>query len=331
MNGLKSLVSKMYTKTQLSHTAIEAAANNKALGHLLVSSLRENATLIITVEDIARFKQLPTNLWNAIKHDISRKRIRFRLLPDDQWKTLTDAAIEVLVEEPPQQATEPPIRSDIINYSKSSVVKLRSEARRGELGLKNREEFWKHGLLPLIESTGPKNRSIHLVDQYAFHDVDRIIHSKKGNLKESELLNSGLLWLLTKVNSTNKGLPTNIRVSITAGESPETDAEHIAQLMDEFINRIDIGAITIMANVIKGREIQKTPPGFNARRLFINDYAHFQLSHGMRDFSLHRDLTATSGVFVPCCNSELRSAIDNLKKLEQTNWRIQDGRLTKSS
>jgi hypothetical protein len=319
----KSLDSKLYTKTQISESAINAAAGDRALGHLLIKSLRENATLIMTEQDVARLKKLPTQLWGIIKDDLAHKRTKWRLVPDEQWRAPEDASVEIVVEEPVESRDFGSTRTDIVNYTESAPVKLRSNIRTGVQELTSREQFWLQCLLPLIESTPPAHRKIHLVDQYAFQDVDRIVISKKGKLKESQLLDSGLLWLLSKLNTIGRGLPTKIQVRITAGESQDVDVEGIRSLLERFVNKIDTRNLEVYAHIISGREIPGRPLGFNARRLFVNDSAHFQLSHGMRDYSWPRDETALSGIFVPFSNSSLRSAIDDLRSLEQTTLQIQ--------
>jgi hypothetical protein len=323
MSASKSLDSELYTKTRISESAIKAAAIDRALGHLLVNSLRENANLIVTEEDIARLKRLPTQLWGVIKDDLTHNRMRWRLVPDEQWQAPEDASVEILVEEPVGVTGRGPSRTDIIGYTESEPVRLRSSIRTGHHELTNREQFWSQCLLPLIESTRPAHRKIHLVDQYAFQDVERVVISKKGNLKESQLLDSGLLWLLSKLNIVGRGLSTKIEVRITAGESYDVNVNGIRSLLERFVNKIDTRNLDVYAHIIAGREIPRRPPGFNARRLFLNDNAHFQLSHGMRDYSLPRDETALSGIFVPSSNSSLRVAIDDLKSLRQTTLQIQ--------
>jgi hypothetical protein len=274
-------------------------------------------------EDVARLKKLPTQLWGVIKDDLAHKRTKWRLVPDEQWQAPEDASVEIVVEEPVESSKSGPLRTDILGYTESAPVKLRTNIRTGVHELTSREQFWSQCLLPLIECMSPAHRKIHLVDQYAFQDVDRIVISKKGSLKESQLLDSGLLWLLAKLNTVGRGLPTKIQVRITTGESQDFDVDYIRTLLEKFVNKIDTRNLEVYAHIIAGREIPGRPPGFNARRLFVNDSAHFQLSHGMRDYSLPRDETALSGIFVPFCNSSLRAAVDDLRTLQQTTLQIQ--------
>ena len=313
----------MYTKTQLSDTAIEAAANNLPLGHLLVKSLRESATLVVTDDDVTKLKRLPTTLWNVIKDDLIHKRIKYRLIPDEQWRSWNEVAVEVLLEEPPQQTATGPARSDIVNYSETAPVRLRSNVRSGAEALTNREQFWMQCLLPVIESTLPAHRRIHLVDQYAFHDAMRIALNQNGNLRQGRLFDSGLIWMLSRLNSISKKLPTKMIVTITACETREVTTDQVRDFLDKVANGLDTSSLSIAVHVVAAREILHQPEGFNARRLFINDRAFFQLSHGMRDFSLPRDETALTGAFYPASNPNVQSAINDLSRLNHTTFKIQ--------
>lgn len=313
----------MYTKTQLASTAIEAASNNVLLGHILVKSLRENATLIVTEDDVKRLKKLPTAVWGAIKDDLVHKRIKWRLLPDEQWESVSAAAVEILLEEPPQQISSGPARSDIVNYTETVPVKLRSSIRSGAKELTNREQFWTQCLLPVIDTTPPKHRRIHLVDQYAFHDARKAVLTRSGDLREGHLLDSGLLWLLSKLNFVSRGLPQKIQVSITACETDELDTDQISEFLETIANKLDTRALSIAVHVVAAREILHRPPGFIARQLFINDNAHFMLSHGMRDFSLPRDESALTGAFFASCNTTVQQAVQDLSNLNQTTMKIQ--------
>ena len=308
---------------------MKAAAADKVLGHVLRTSLCEYATLIITKNDLEQLRRLPTSLWGVIKDDIAKKRIRFRLLPDEQWKSPDDAAVEIVVEEPPQIDAKGPVRVDIFNYSETPPVKIRAEIRRGERPFNDREEFWNHAILPVIESSGAPHRHIHLVDQYAFHDMLKSTHSKSGKLKPSVLQDSGLIWLLTKLNDASKGMPNAIKVSITASESGDKNTDDIVDGLRTVFGNIDTSFLTVFLRIVSVNEIMKRPPGFIARRLFINDYAHFELSHGMRDISLHRsrrnDQAALTGSFKPACHAPLRQSIDDLAKITGRNFRIQNG------
>lgn len=322
-NALKNSVSEMYTKTQLSDTAIAAAATSVPLGHLLIKSLRESATLVVSDDDIVKLKKLPTALWGVIKDDLVKKRIKYRLIPDEQWGDWNDAAVEVVLEEPPQQASSGPARSDIVNYTETAPVRLRSNVRSGIEALTNREQFWMQCLLPVIDSTSPLHRRIHLIDQYAFHDAMRVVLNPKGNLREGRLFDSGLIWLLSRLNSISTKLPTKMSVSITACETREVTTDQVRDFLDKFANRLDTSSLSIAVHLVAAREILHQPEGFNARRLFINDNSYFVLSHGMRDFSLPRDETALTGAFYPASNRNVQAAITDLSRLNHTTFKIQ--------
>jgi len=313
----------LYTKTQLSDTAIKAAATNLPLGHLLIKSLRESATLIVTDDDVTKLKRLPTTLWSVFKDDLVHKRIKYRLIPDEQWQDWNEVAVEVLLEEPPQQTSTGPARSDIVNYSETAPVRLRSNVRSGVEALTNREQFWTECLLPVIETTLPQHRHIHLVDQYAFHDARKAVLTRRGNLREGHLLDSGLLWLLSKLNFVSRGLPRKVDVSITACETDQLNTDQIKEFLDIIANKLDTRALSIAVHIVAAREILRRPAGFIARQLFINDNAHFMLSHGMRDFSLPRDESALTGAFFASCNTTVQQAIQDLSNLNQTTLKIQ--------
>jgi hypothetical protein len=313
----------MYTKTRISQSAIDAVGQNTALGQLLVTALRGNATLVITNEDISQLKTLPTGIWNALKDDITKRRIKWRRVPDEQWFNLADASIEVVIEEPASTEVRNPLQTEIVGYTEAPPVALRSDIRSGSRHIEDRDQFWQQCLLPVIESTHPRNRRVHLIDQYAFQDVFRISHTRRGQFRPNDLLNSGFVWLLTRLNSASESLPSKLQFTVTASASLELGAEQIRNLLETLTNKIDTSNLEITAHVISATETRLRPPGFIARRLIINDIAQFQLSHGMRDFSLPRDESALSGVFLPSCNDALRKAIHDLGKLDQTTMTVE--------
>jgi hypothetical protein len=313
----------MYTKTRISQSAIDAIGQNTALGQLLVTALRGNATLVITNEDISQLKTLPTGIWNALKDDITKRRIKWRRVPDEQWFNLADASVEVVIKEPASTEVRNPLQTEIVGYTEATPVALRSDIRNGLRHIEDREQFWQECLFPVIESTHPRSRRVHLIDQYAFQDLFRISHTRKGQFRPNYLLNSGFVWLLKRLNSASESLPSKLQFTVTACASLDLGAEQIRNLLELVTNNIDTKNLEITAHVVSAAETPLRPPGFIARRLIINDIAQFQLSHGMRDFSLPRDESALSGVFLPSCNDVLRKAIEDLSKLDQTTMTVQ--------
>jgi hypothetical protein len=124
-------------------------------------------------------------------------------------------------------------------------------------------------------------------------------------------------------------MPNAIKVSITASESEKKENDEIVDMLETVFGSVDTSSLTVFLRIVSNAEIKKRPPGFIARRLFIDDYAHFELSHGMRDFSLHRsrrnDQAALTGSFKPHCTIELRQSIDDLATIKGRNFRIQNG------
>lgn len=309
----------MYTKTQVSPSTVEAITHQRALGDLLISNLRTHATLILTKEDVAQLRTLPTAIWVKLKDDLEKKRIKWRLVPDDEWQTVSDACVEVVLADSAQSDNAQPSTTDLANYADTPPVALRSSIREGSHSLRDREQFWAECLRPVIESTSPDpmNRRVHLVDQYAFHDAHRTLFARDGTLKNRNLLDSGLFWLISRLNSYGKNLPSRIDIIVTATETDDLDTDQAIDMLKTISKRIDMRNIVLTANIISGHENKRRPAGFISRQLIVGGNAHFQLSHGMRDFSLPRDQTALTGVFSPSSNRAFLDALTELRGLKQ--------------
>ena len=314
MSVWKNWAGDVYTKTLLTDAAIAAVKTDRSLGLLLIERLRANATLVI--HDWSGLKGLPTQLRETLKDDLVKERIRSRHLPDAEWKTLDDASVEVQLEDSPSHDGRYPIRTDIAGFSDVPQVSRRLAIRSGEKPAANREEFWTQCLRPVIESTKPSHRRMLLVDQYAIHDLRKSIYSHTGKLVESRLQDSGLIWLLCKVNSVSKKSSERIQVDVVATESHNLLLETIRETLNEVVNRFDHDAIDLTFRIVREGVVSSRPDGFIARRLMVNR-AHFTLSHGCRDLSLPRDQAPLTGAFVPTCSHELRESLNQLAQLPQ--------------
>lgn len=312
----------MYTKTQISQSTVEAITQERVLGDLLLNVLRTHANLVITKEDIALLRTLPTGIWVKLKDDLAKRRIKWRLVPDPEWQRISDASIEVMLEESNLHERSQPTRTVLADYTDTPPVALRAAIREGSHSLRDREQFWEECLKPVIESTSPtpSNRHVHLVDQYAFHDAHRMIFTRDGNLKHRNLLDSGLLWLLSKLNSFGKSISSKLNFTITGTETDELDATQVIAMLSTITSCIDMRQLNLSANIVSGEENKRRPAGFISRQLIVSGNAHFHLSHGMRDFSLPRDQAALTGVFSPSSNTTFLTALAGLQELEQTRW-----------
>ena len=319
MSVWKNWVGDVYTKTVITDAALAAIKTDRSLGLLLIERLRANATLVI--HDWSGIKGLPTQLRETLKDDLVKERIRSRHIPDVEWTTLDDAAVEVRLEDSPSHDGSFPIRTDIASFSDVPRVSRRAAIRSGETPANNREEFWTQCLLPVIESTKPLNRRILLIDQYAIHDMRKSVYSHNGNLVESRIQNSGLVWLLCKINSMSMKSGHTAKVDVVAAESFNLELSTIRPTLNEVVNRFDHEGLDLTFRIVRERGVNGRPDGFIARRLMINN-SYFTLSHGCRDLSLPRDQAPLTGTFTPKCGQELRNSLNQLAQLPQEILRV---------
>jgi hypothetical protein len=328
-NGLKSLGFNVYTRTALDKSAIQTLADNESLGLLFLDILQKRAVLLLTKSDLEELRSsLPTRVWKKLEKYILTSRIPRRTICSHISRLPTEPHTEVVVESPPTSTEQPPIRTDIADYSECPIVARRKDFQEHRQGYVDREEFWTEALHPVLDSCEPSSRVVHLVDQYVFQDFRRNVRKKGNPDSKTADKNSGLVWLMSKLNGMSANQPSPLPLIIVTAESNNDDgidAPEMCELLNLICDSTSTSALKITLRVVPAARVKPLPKCFRTRRLIMSSRDNFVLGKGASDFSQSTsqsdNVINLSGIWSPGLNSDEASALNEVLR-DPTSIRI---------
>jgi hypothetical protein len=258
-----------------------------AAGKHMANYLRDNGLLLINRDELEVLaKNLPSAVWKQIENDILKHRLaRTPWIPGS---SITQP--EVALSESGTDAATGAISTQIEDYLDTFPVAKRINLKTGADACRNREEYWKLIIEPIVGSLPLRDRRVVINDPYLFDHIHKADIAARGAPILSDL---GLIWLLRELrNSTKTGSPMKVDL-YTIEDSDHNngciDLERINQLCEQYLAPIKSESFHIRVHVIrywkqrnKSVDLRDT---YHGRRIFFNETRMLVLDKGMEDLT----------------------------------------------
>ena len=320
----------MYARTIIDKSTVERLVGDEERATMFIDLLVGRALLLMTESDLEELsRSLPTSAWKKLEQYMISRRVPMRKISGVANRSSADPQPEVSVTRPPSDTASQPIRVTMGDYATCPTVAKRYDLRDRRRRLKSREEFWDEALLPVLDSFAPEQRTVYLVDQYAFQDLRRNIRDRNGNITKVPDRKSGLVWLLSKFNGASVNLESKLLFKIVTAESDGDDGidfEEMTEIISLVASSISVSALDLRLAVVPSSQMRPTPSGFRLRRLIVGGHADFALgkggvdfTEGMANFNQEGSESGVNlaGFYAPSLNHEELKVLTNLLRNEQ--------------
>lgn len=290
----------MYAKTFLDSGAIaELAASENPKAYL--NLFRENSILLLDRELRKQLSEaLPTHAYKRLMQDIEKGRQLMRAI-EPQSQGASRPIPDVIVESQPQHALQPPVRCKLRDFDEIPLIERLIGLHRGERDVRDREEFWKVCLRPVLEGIRSPTPTIEYFDSYVFHDSVRPMKKKtnEGMLKDRS--HSGISWLLQKfeqfASQSDVDPVIHIYSESNKGEMTEND---VLREFQEIVHWLNPQRCAIKIHLFESRFVDQVANkdlkhSLHSRTLLINRQHNFSFNYGTRNLGL--EFNASSGEY----------------------------------
>lgn len=290
----------MYAKTFLDSSAIaELAKSENPKAYL--SLFRESSILLLDRELRRQLSEtLPTHVYKRLMHDIEKGRQLMRAI-ETQPQGGTRPVPDVIVESQPQHAFQPPIRCKLREFDEVPLIERLIGLHRGEEEVRDREEFWKVCLRPVLEGVRSSTPTIEYFDSYVFHDSVRPLKKKTKDGIAKDRNHSGISWLLQKFEQFAAQLDVQpvIHIYSEADKGDMTESD-VLQEFEEIAQWLNPQRCSIKVHLFEGKFVdaavnKKLKHSLHSRTLLINRQHNFSFNYGTRNLGL--EFNAATGEY----------------------------------
>jgi hypothetical protein len=277
----------MLTRTVISPSTIEKIRMDPATGKYMLHLLQNNGLLFINRDEREVLKKnLPLVIWKRLDKALSDGLIAWSpWIPDSEI-----TRPEVALSETGTDSATGAISTPVEDYVDAAPVAKRNDLKSGDDACRNREEYWKLIVEPIVGSLSLRDRRVVMNDPYLFDHIHKADLAARGAPILSDL---GLIWLLRELrNSTKTGSPMKVDLyTIEASDlnNDRIDLERINQLCEQYLAPIKSESFHIRVHVIrywkqrnKNVELRDT---YHPRKIFFNETRMLILDKGMEDLT----------------------------------------------
>ena len=278
----------MLTRTVISPSTVEKIRMDPATGKYMVHLLQNNGLLFLNRDerDVLQ-RNLPMVIWKRLEKALSDGLIAWSPWIPDSEITRPEVALSETGTDSPAGAISTPVE----DYADAAPVARRIRVRSGAEACRNREEYWKLVVEPIVSSLPLRDRRVVMNDPYLFDHIHKADIAAKGAPILSDL---GLIWLLRELrNSTKTGSP--IKVDLYTIEDSDNnngciDLERINQLCEQYLAPIRNESFHICVHVIRywkqRNKVIDLRDEYHRRTIFFNEKRMLILDKGFEDLTV---------------------------------------------
>ena len=282
----------MLTKTRLDDSVFEEMTHSPEIAKMFLRDLQSHALLLMKVDELRELeKKLPTVVYLRLREALEKRTIACRE-PLNEFEAKRHLNLEVQVGRDGVVDDFGRPMTSMADYVESLPVYKRNCLKTGADHIRDREEFWKWVLEPIVNSLSPQNREIDIVDQFLFQSVRRGLADYRRTRRNSDLEQIGLNWILRSIAKSSEGLPEKTRVNIYTAERERDDEmskKDIESLIEEVSPVWDTRCLDFRIFVVPNSLAKRidVKAQLHNRRIVFNQRYLIGLDRGFDDLSVY--------------------------------------------